>query len=260
MPLHSVRHGPARGGRTPVVIAHGLFGSARNWNAIARQLAADRPVIVPDLRNHGESPWDDRHDYPALAADLAALIEAESMGPLDMVGHSMGGKAAMTLALARPDLVRRLVVLDIAPVAYGHAADRLREIAAMRAVDPATVATRSEAAEKLGLSDPAVAAFLLGSLDLKARRWRLHLDALGNWMDAITGWHDPAGRFEGPTLFLAGEDSPYIRPEHRERIRALFPQARLARLRGAGHWLQADRPRETEAALRAFLDAQGPRG
>ncbi len=251
MQLRVLRHGEPTA-RSALLIVHGLFGSARNWGAVARRLAEDRLVLVPDLRNHGESPWDPVHDYPALAADLAALIEGEG-APMDVAGHSMGGKAAMVLALARPGLVRRLAVLDIAPVAYPHS--RLREIEAMRRADPARVATRSEAQAAMALDDPATAAFLTQSLDLAARRWRLNLDALAANMEAITGFPEVAGAFDGPALFLSGEESDYVRPEHRARIRALFPAARFARLRGAGHWLHADRPRETEGALRAFLDA-----
>jgi esterase len=252
--LRAIRHDAAGGGalRSPLLIVHGLFGSARNWGAVARRLAADRTVLVPDLRNHGDSPWDARHDYPALAADLAALIEAEG-APMDVAGHSMGGKAAMVLALSRPDLVRRLAVLDIAPVAYPR--DRMAEIEAMRRVDPAQVASRADAAAAMGLDDPATAAFLIQSLDLPGRRWRLNLDALAANMEAIMGFPAVGGAFAGPALLLSGEDSDYVQPAHRPAIRALFPAARFVRLRGAGHWLHADRPRETEGALRAFLDA-----
>lgn len=255
--LRVLRHGGTAADplRPPLLIVHGLFGSARNWGSIARRLGQDRPVLVPDLRNHGESPRDPRHDYPALAADLAALIEAEG-GMMDVAGHSMGGKAAMTLALTRPDLVRRLVILDIAPVAYPR--DRMAEIEAMRRVDPLQVASRVEAQAAMGLDDPATAAFLIQSLDLTGRRWRLDLDALAGNMQAIMGFPAMQGQFGGPSLFLSGEDSDYVQPEHRATIRRLFPAARFARIRGAGHWLHADRPRETEAALRAFLDAPDP--
>jgi pimeloyl-ACP methyl ester carboxylesterase len=254
--LHVVEHGQP-GGRPPLLIAHGLFGSARNWGALARRLAEGRRVLVPDMRNHGASPRDARHDYPALAADLAAVIAAHG-GRMDVLGHSMGGKAAMALALLHPGAVGRLVVADIAPVAYGHT--QMPLVAAMRGLDLGGVASRAEADRRLAATvpDPAVRAFLLQSLDLKAAggpAWRLNLDALGANMPAILGWPDLPGPYAGPALFLAGGASDYVRPEHREAIRALFPAARLARIPGAGHWLHADRPEAFAAAVAAFLDA-----
>lgn len=247
--LHVLRHGRPTG-RPALLIVHGLFGSARNWGAVARRLSDDREVVAVDLRNHGESFHDARHDYAAMAGDLAQVIEAEGAA-MDVMGHSMGGKAAMVLALTRGDLVRRLAVLDIAPVAYAHT--NLHHVEAMRRVDPARVASRREAEAIMG-GDPVLAPFLLQSLDLEAGRWRLNLDALASHMDDIVGWPGTPGRFEGPALFLSGEDSDYVLPEHRDEIAAQFPRARFARLKGAGHWLHVDRPREVEGAVRAFLD------
>lgn len=246
----------APGDRPALLIAHGLFGSGRNWGAIARRLAEDRRVVTVDMRNHAGSPWTASHSYPELAADLAAVIAAEG-APMDVLGHSMGGKAAMRLALAHPGAVNRLVVADIAPVAYGHSQNHL--IAAMRGMDLAGLTDRRAADSRLALAvdDPGVRAFLLQSLDLKAEppRWRLNLDVLEAGMDGITGWPDPAGLppWPGKALFLAGALSDYVRPEHRAGIRALFPQAVIARIPGAGHWLHAEKPREFEAAVRAFL-------
>ncbi|CAA9418794.1 MAG: Hydrolase, alpha/beta fold family [uncultured Rubellimicrobium sp.] len=248
--LNLIRHG-APSDRPALLIAHGLFGSARNWGVIARRLSDTREVVAVDMRNHGGSFHDAAHGYPEMAADLARVIEAEG-SPMDVLGHSMGGKAAMVLALSRPDLVRKLLVLDIAPVAYGHS--QMKQIEAMRRVDLGTVASRAEAEAQMG-AETGIAPFLLQSLDLGERRWRLNLDALEAAMGDVVGFPEVAGRFEGPALFLSGEESSYVLPEHRERIRALFPAARFVRVKGAGHWLHADRPRETEGAVRAFLDA-----
>ncbi|TNC52025.1 alpha/beta fold hydrolase [Rubellimicrobium rubrum] len=248
--LNVIRHG-APTDRPALLIAHGLFGSARNWGVIARRLSDGRAVLAVDMRNHGQSAHDPLHDYPAMAADLAQVIEAEGQ-PMDVMGHSMGGKAAMVLALSRPELVRKLVVLDIAPVAYGHT--QQPQIDAMRRVDLGTVGSRGEAEAQMQ-ADPAIAPFLLQSLDLSERRWRLNLDALEAAMEAVIGFPEVEGRFDGPVLFLSGEESTYVLPEHRARIKALFPHARFARVKGAGHWVHADRPREVEAAVRVFLDA-----
>ncbi|SEN61822.1 Pimeloyl-ACP methyl ester carboxylesterase [Gemmobacter aquatilis] len=240
----------------PLLIVHGLYGSARNWNVIAKRMSEQRDVLAVDMRNHGESPWFPTHSYPDMAADLAEVIRAHG-GLADVMGHSMGGKASMMLALTEPALLRRLVVADIAPVAYDH--DQTQYITAMRAMDLTHLSTRAEADRRLAATVPEapLRAFFLQSLDLKAEggpRWRLNLDVLQAEMPKIVGWPAPQGQFNGPTLFLAGSESTYIRPEYRARIRPLFPNARFAKLPGAGHWLHADKPREFEQTLRIFLD------
>lgn len=236
---------------TPLLIAHGLYGSARNWGVIAKRLSDTRKVRAVDMRNHGESPWADSHGYGDLAGDLAKTLP----GTADVLGHSMGGKAAMVMALQHPDKVRRLIVADIAPVAYSHSQQHI--IDAVRRVDLSVVKTRGDADRQLQAfePDPGVRAFLLQSLDVPARRWRLNLDVLSAEMERIVGFPEVSGQFEGPTLFLTGAESDYVRPEHRDRIRALFPAARFAKIPGAGHWLHAEKPREFEAAARVFLDA-----
>ena len=241
----------------PILIAHGLYGSARNWNVIAKRLSERREVLAVDMRNHAASPWFTSHSYPELAEDLAEVIRAHG-GQADVLGHSMGGKTAMTLALAHPALVWRLVVADIAPVAYPH--DQTQYIHAMRAMDLTDLTTRAEADRRLAATVPEapLRAFFLQSLDLKAEggpRWRLNFDTLEREMPKIVGWHAPSGQFDGPTLFLTGAESGYVRPENRPTIRALFPNAHFAKLAGAGHWLHADKPREFEETLRVFFDA-----
>jgi esterase len=239
----------------PLVIAHGLFGSARNWSVVARKLAKGRDVVAVDMRNHGTSPRFATQSYADMAGDLAEV--ARSLGQVDLLGHSMGGKAAMVLALTEGALLRRLVVADIAPVAYTH--DQSQHIHAMRGLDLTGLTSRSEADRRLAPSvpDPALRAFFLQSLDWKAEPpvWRLNLDVLEAAMPGIVGWPGTMGQFDGPTLFLTGSDSHYVRPEHRDHIRALFPAARFAKLIGAGHWLHADKPREFEQTVEAFLNA-----
>lgn len=248
--LHLVRHGAPT--ETPtLLVAHGLFGSARNWGVVAKRLAEGREVVAVDMRNHGASPWHDEHSYEAMAGDLREVM---GDGRWDVLGHSMGGKAAMVLALRHPECVRRLVVADIAPAAYGHTQAPL--IRAMRAVDLSAVSRRSEVRAQLeDVPDDGTRDFLCQSLDLGERRWSLNLDALEREMPRIMGFPDLDGAFDGPALFLAGADSDYVRPEHHARIRTLFPAATFEAIPGAGHWLHADRPREVEAAVRRFLDA-----
>ncbi|WP_284163354.1 alpha/beta fold hydrolase [Frigidibacter sp. SD6-1] len=238
-----------------LLIVHGLFGSARNWGAIQKRMASDRRVLAVDQRNHGESFRAETQSYHDMAADLAEVIESEGF-PMDVVGHSMGGKAAMVLALTRPDLVNRLVVADIAPVAYGHSNRHL--VHAMRDLDVNGLSARSEADRRLqtSVTDPGTRAFLLQSLDLKAEppRWRLNLSVLDVEMDKITGWPEEVdGVYEGPVLFLSGALSDYVTADYRERIKGYFPKAVMAKIPGAGHWLHAEKPREFEAALRTFL-------
>lgn len=244
--------GPSGG--TPLLIVHGLYGSGRNWGVIAKRLSDTRRVITVDLRNHGESFWSDDHSYPDLAQDLAGVIDHLG-GPMDVVGHSMGGKASMVLALTRPDAVRRLIIADIAPVAYSHS--QMQFIEAMRAVDLSVVTRRSEAEAQLAAVgvEPALCSFFTQSLDVPAKRWRLNLDGLANNMPLIMGFPDIDARHEGPTLFLSGATSDYVLPEHRSAIRARFPAARFAKIPEAGHWLHAENPRAFEATVRAFLDA-----
>jgi len=251
--LNTVVTGP-RTDRPPLLIAHGLFGSARNWGVIAKRLSDTRTVLTVDMRNHGNSPWVDAHGYGDLAADLAQVIDAHG-GVADVVGHSMGGKAAMALALSHPGLVNRLIVADIAPVAYDHSQSHL--IHAMRAVDLSVVEKRSAADAQLAQTVPeaGVRAFLLQSLDVKEKRWRLNFDVLEAEMGRITGWQHIAADFTQPALFLAGADSDYVRPDIRPYIKQHFPAARFAKIPGVGHWLHAEKPREFEAAMRIFLDS-----
>lgn len=241
-------------GPRPLLIAHGLFGSARNWGAISKRLSDARPVISVDMRNHGASEWKARQTYHDMADDLAEVIRAHG-GQADVLGHSMGGKAAMVLALAHPELVGKLIVADIAPVAYGHTQAHLIE--AMRKVDLSLVMTRGDADRQLAehVNEAAVRAFLLQSLDLKGAcpQWRLNLDALESAMADILGFPDIAGRFDGPALFLSGGASDYVQPKDHDQIRDLFPNATFQQIAGAGHWLHAEKPREFEGFVRAFL-------
>lgn len=237
-----------------LIVAHGLFGAARNWRALAKRLGPGRRVLAVDMRNHGKSPRDPVCDYPAMAGDLAELIEAEG-GRAAVLGHSMGGKAAMALAVTRPELVERAIIADIAPVAYDHSL--LHHVEAMRAVDLSAASRRGEVEAALApaVEEQAVRSFLAGNADLTADppRWDLNLDALAENMDAITGFPRLDGRYEGPALFLYGGASDYLRPSHRPEVLRLFPNATAEGIAGAGHWLHAEKPREFLEAANRFL-------
>lgn len=241
----------------PLVIVHGLFGSAKNWGAISKRMAASgRHVVAVDLRNHGQSPHTDSHSYAEQAADLAEVIDAHG-GRADVLGHSMGGKAGMVLALEHPDRVARLLVADIAPVTY----DRTQTgfIDAMAQVDLGTVAKRSDADKALmaAVPDMPTRAFLTQSLDLAGPdgpRWRLNLATLRREMPKIMGFPHMEGSYAGPTLFLRGGASDYVLPEHQPEIDRLFPNAVQDAIPAVGHWLHAEAPGPFIEKLAAFLD------
>ncbi len=231
-------------------------------------------MTLLDLPNHGHSPWTDRVDYLDMAEMVATELEAFGE-PVTLVGHSMGGKVAMQLALRRPDLLRALVVVDIAPVEYpvrgGRTDDPDEEaapfadyIAAMRALDLTALRTREEADAALRPAVPSrmVRSFLLQSLVREGLgagggwRWRLNLELLERDLGALRGFPDPppGAAFNGPVLWIAGADSHYVLPEDRARMDELFPATRLVRIRNAGHWVHAEQPEIFLETLRRFLD------
>ena len=243
----------------PLAILHGLFGSARNWSGVAQRLAAHHRVIALDLRNHGASPWADTMDYAEMAEDVRATLHASGHRRFALLGHSMGGKVAMVLALADGEAVTRLVVVDIAPAAY--APHHLGYVRAMRALDLGAIKRRAEADARLAsaVGDAAERAFLLQNLVFPSAaaggevRWRLNLAAIERAMPCLVGFPalPPGAAYPGPALFVAGARSDYLRPEHEPEVRRLFPNARIARIADAGHWLHAEQPQ-------AFLDIVQP--
>lgn len=239
-----------------VLLLHGLFGSAQNFGTIQKALAEQRRVLALDLRNHGASPHAPGMRYEALADDIADTLSALDIARAEVVGHSMGGKAAMALALRHPSRVARLVVADIAPVRYKPA---LRgHVAAMQALPLRAGLTRREADAALAQAVPEAAerAFLLQNLRLEGAtpQWRLGLAQIADAMADVEGF-EVAGRSEVPALFLSGERSAYIQPEHVALIRGLFPAARFATIPRSGHWVHAENPQAFLAELTGFLDA-----
>ncbi|MBN2700924.1 MAG: alpha/beta fold hydrolase [Methylohalobius sp. ZOD2] len=241
----------------PLLILHGLFGAGRNWYSLAQRLAGEFQVLVPDLRGHGESPHAAPLDYPHMATDLAALLAREGVQSTHLLGHSMGGKVAMRLALSRPDLVSKLVVADIAPVQYAHSFDHVVE--ALKALPLDQVTSRRQADEWLAprIENPVVRQFLLQNLIThnSSYDWRVDLDLLASALPALSGFPLDATiqPFAGPTLFVSGGLSEYIKPAYHQAIRSLFPQARIKTIEHAGHWIHIDQPDCFESTVRCFL-------
>ncbi len=243
----------------PLAILHGLFGAGRNWTGVARRLAAHHRVIVLDLRNHGASPWADTMDYAEMAEDVRATLHASGYRRFALLGHSMGGKAAMVEALAHGEEVERLVVVDIAPVAYQPR--HLAYVRAMRALDLGGVKRRSDVDARLApeVADAAERAFLLQNLVFADGRagWRLNLAAIEREMPQLAGFPamPPGAAYGGPALFISGGQSDYLRPEHEREIRRLFPNAGIVRIADAGHWLHAEQPDAFLEIVEPFLAA-----
>lgn len=252
MRLHAIEVGAG----PPVVLLHGLFGAAANWGAIQKALSASHRVIALDLRNHGQSPHARLMDYATMAADVAETLAALGALPAVVIGHSMGGKVAMALALGDPGAVARLVVADIAPVAYPPA---LRGyVAAMQGIPLAPGLTRrdADAALAAAVPEPGIRGFLLQNLrfDGAVPYWRLGLDQIAQAMSDIEA-APPGGQYPGPVLVLAGARSDYIRAEHHALFRALFPTVTFAVVPGAGHWVHAENPAAFLGFVTAFLAA-----
>jgi len=243
---------------TPLVIAHGLLGQSRNFGTLSRGFAQKRNVISVDMRNHGDSPWHEVMDYDAMADDLAAVIEIHGGEHAHILGHSMGGKAAMRLALKRPELLASLIVADIAPVAYEH--EYHKEIGAMQQVGLEGISRRAQADHILQTFVPqaSMRAFLLQNLSIKdgTARWKPNLEVLDACMEEITGWPTPpaGAHYDGSTLFVKGGDSTYVLSSHEPEIAKLFPQVEYISIAGASHWLHAERPKPFFEKIDAFLD------
>ncbi len=256
MKLHYREYGSYSDRHPTLILLHGLLGSSSNWLSLARQLADDFHLLVPDLRNHGRSPHHPEVGYPALAEDLAELIDEQGLDSALLIGHSMGGKTAMWLALHQPQRVSGLVVVDIAPVRYANRFQQIYE--ALHAVDRATVGSRAEADQVLAgyLDEVGLRQFLLQNLHLQDGEWgwRMNLQALAAGMDAIVDFplqSEPS--YSGPTLFIYGEQSDYVEPQSKQVISRLFPDARMSCIRNAGHWVYAEQPQAFSSLLSSFL-------
>jgi pimeloyl-ACP methyl ester carboxylesterase len=257
-------HTTALGDRgSQVVFAHGLFGQGRNWTQIGKALADHHRVLLVDLPHHGRSPWEDGFDYLRIADQVAGLLDADD--PAALVGHSLGGKVAMVLALQHPDLVERLCVVDVSPVAYDRLSEFQGYVAAMRGLALASLSRRSDADAALAAAVPnaTVRSFLLQNLrrDGDGWRWQVNLDVLGDALPVIGGWpeHQLAGLppYRGPVLWIAGACSDYVTPAYATAMDHWFPGNRLVTVKEAGHWVHSEQPGVFLEVLRRFLDAAG---
>ena len=239
----------------PVVLLHGLFGAAGNFATIQRRLAEGFRVFGFDLRNHGSSPHDPAMPYAAMAGDVLETMAQHELEQAALVGHSMGGKVAMQAALLRPDAVSRLVVADIAPVAYAPAHRAIADALLGLPLMPGLTRAAADAALAAAVPDAGVRGFLLQNLRFgPAPAWRIGLAEIAAALPDIEGWAAPPGAvYGGRTLALRGARSDYVRPEHRPLFRALFPTVQFATLRDAGHWLHADAPEAFTETVRGFL-------
>ena len=247
----------AIGDGPPVVILHGMFGAGRNWAPIARALGDTYRLYLPDARNHGASPWTETMSYPDMAGDVLALIDRERLQRPIVIGHSMGGKTAMTLALEHPDAIGGIAVIDIAPEAY---ADQFTPyVSAMRGLNVAAATSRKEIRQALAtrLDAGAPVDFLMQNLQRHDERfdWRINLMATAVCMHDLCGFPETLRHqnYAGAALFVSAEHSDYVRTESRAGIVRRFPRAQLLQIPEAGHWVHADEPEALLNALRVWL-------
>ncbi len=246
-----------------VVFLHGLFGQGRNWTQIGKSLAVRHRVILVDLPHHGHSSWEDRFDYLRVADQVAGLMDADD--PVALVGHSLGGKVAMVLALRHPELVERLCVVDVSPVRYDHLSEFERYVAAMRGLDLGSLTQRSDADAALAeaVPDATVRAFLLQNLHREGDRWRwrANLDVLGAALPTIGDWPESrlAGLppYAGAVLWVAGARSDYIGPAYASAMDRWFPRNRKVTIKDAGHWVHSEQPEVFLEVLRRFVEGRG---
>jgi pimeloyl-ACP methyl ester carboxylesterase len=238
-----------------ILLLHGLFGAAKNLGALSRGLAKPARVTALDLRNHGASPHAASMSFADMAADVRETAESLGIRSARIAGHSLGGKVAMVLAVTAGNFVERIAVLDIAPIAYRHSYDSYA--AAMAAIPLSQTLTRAAADAALAavVEAPAMRAFLLNNLSLNPPSWRIGLPEITACLPGLMAWSDPPGAtpYSGRTLFLRGGNSDYVPDSALPAIHRLFPAARLETVANASHWLHADQPAATLAALETFL-------
>jgi pimeloyl-ACP methyl ester carboxylesterase len=241
----------------PIVMLHGIFGSSDNWLTQSRLLSSQYRTFAVDLRNHGQSPHDDAFDYPTMVEDVVSFLEMHRIENPVLMGHSMGGKVAMNFALAYPEKLDKLIVVDIAPKPYNM--ENYVVLQGLNAITIDEVTTRQEADDALArfVPEPDVRQFLLKNLQRKAEggfKWKLNLPAITANIERIGLPLQFEGTFNKPSLFVRGSKSNYIRDHDFERITAIFPSAEFETLE-AGHWVPAEKPAEFVQVVSRWLEA-----
>lgn len=258
MNLASIRLGT---GAEPVVFLHGLYGQGKNFSTIAHAISDVATSYLPDLPNHGQSPWTVEFTLANQAEETAQWISQNLHEPVTLVGHSLGGKLAMRIALSHPQLVSRLMVVDIAPAQTDRALSLAPLVAALRNLDLTSIRSRGEADHELGqeIDDDVVRGFLLQNLRRRGDlwHWQANLDLLGDNLHIISGWEPISGSWDGPVYWVAGADSGYIQPEHDEVMRGYFPKTQAITIKNSGHWVHAEAPQAFESVLRHLLTLPG---
>lgn len=245
------------GSGEPLLILHGLFGSKRNWLSLAKPLSEFAKVIAIDLRNHGDSGHAATMSYPEMAEDVIQLADQLHLDQFTLAGHSMGGKVAMTTALHYPDRIKRLMVLDIAPVKTQSDFGRYLDV--MQSMPLNRITSRKEADQYLAtvIENDLVRSFLMQNLvrDQGAFRWRINLQGIRDNLPEIGGFPnvDAGTTYTGPSMFVAGGRGDYLTPAHEPVIRRTFPNAELHTIKNAGHWLHAEEPAAVLDAFRQLL-------
>ncbi len=241
----------------PLIVLHGLLGASGNWHTLSsRAFGAAFRVYTLDQRNHGRSPHSPIFDYPTMADDIIRFMDRHAIDTAHVLGHSMGGKTAMHLALLHTARVDSLVVADIAPKTYPRRHEVIFE--ALRATNPAHFRSRAEIDQALAayVASQSVRQFLMKNLSPDGPgqyRWKINLDGIYQNYDRINVGMEADGLYEGPSLFIRGGASDYVAEEDLEIIRSYFPEADLVTLPGAGHWLHAEAPDAFAQHVLAFL-------
>jgi len=249
-------HYKSYGSGEPLIILHGLFGSLDNWRSVSLELARDFRIIAADERNHGHSPHSEEMNYNLMAEDIAELMDREHLRSAFLLGHSMGGKTAMQLALRHPERVAKLIVVDMAPRAYSPRHAKI--LSAMLALDLANFQTRRQVQEALApaIPDLTVRQFLLKNLESDSTgtlRWRIGLQQIFLNYDSLRLPVSSEIAFDRPTLFLRGEHSDFLTESDFPLLQKLFPQARLETVPQARHWVHADNAVVLLQKIREFL-------
>jgi pimeloyl-ACP methyl ester carboxylesterase len=249
-------HSRIEGSGFPMVLLHGLLGSSDNWRTVSKRLGQSYKVYSVDLRNHGQSPHGERMSYPVMADDLREFLERQEISQAHVVGHSLGGKAAMQFAISYPDRVKKLVVVDIAPKAYPPSQRSI--LAALGQLELQSFKSFGEIDAALAPAIPEIAVrqFLMKNIARVPNsgfRWRIDIASIAKSYDDLTKAIIPARRYDKPACFVRGGRSDYIQDTDLPSIRAIFPRAELATIAGAGHWLHAEAADEFLRVLIAFV-------